>query len=252
MKDISPFYLGHKNRKMSAMASDSGSRKTLTANLKSFDMNRLAIMMRKKINYVELTDFFREYINTYAGTTDMLILFFLEKFGPYIWDNPPGPNKLVDYMILEWDPDMLKLFAPCIIVKIMRDADLSVLENWFQYNVIDIWYATRHIKNKISLHPENGSALLEVLEHGGIRSIDNLDLDTQDPESVGDLMNELALLNMRSSFLHLSSKGFKPSVYLVKIGHRLNPDEDKVLLRGKYSSQIISEYLSLNERNVNR
>lgn len=237
---------------MSAMASDFGSRKTLTSNLKSFDMNRLSILLRKKSKYFEMADFLSEYINSYEGTTEMLVLFFLEKFVPRVWDDQAGPNKLFEYMILEWDPDMLKLFAPCIILKFMSDGDLSVFENGVQYNFIDIWYAIRHIRNKFSRCIKNGSVRLEILEHSCIKLIDNLCLDTQDPESVGDLMNELALLNMRVSFLHLSSKGFKPSVYLVKIGHRLNPDEDKVLLRGKYSSQIISEYLSLNERNVNR
>lgn len=102
---------------MSALSSDYGGRKTLSSDSKSIDLDRLNLLLRRKgeKSFLELKEFLREYIDSYEGTTDMLVNFFMKNVRMFFESG--NELHILKYIHDEWDNDMVKLLMPSLIIK---------------------------------------------------------------------------------------------------------------------------------------
>lgn len=114
---------------MSALSSDYGGRKTLSSDPKSIDLDRLNLLLRRKgeKSFLELKEFLREYIDSYEGTTDMLVNFFMKKVRMFLESG--NELHILKYIHDEWDNDMVKLLMPSLIIKNIFIPMYSMLKN---------------------------------------------------------------------------------------------------------------------------
>ena len=114
---------------MSALSADYGGRKTLSSDPKSIDLDRLNLLLRRKgeKSFLELKEFLREYIDSYEGTTDMLVNFFMKKVRMFLESG--NELHILKYIHDEWDNDMVKLLMPSLIIKNIFIPMYSMLKN---------------------------------------------------------------------------------------------------------------------------